>query len=451
MTQEEQDAKDRDLIAEARRLSYGIALANALARVMRERDEARRLHSKAEGEIECRGEMRDRIRQLEAQAAAMREALESCPVVVLPHGGAVHAEHVPAWAKRRAAALAGDAGRELLARRAKAEGALASSTTANKELLARLERAEAEAEARKLTARLFPIQGGPAVPWSVMEPHDAQCRKNHGGQSLERIAERGGLSAGEAYAVVHGLGYHDTKAEHSERTALWREFVRTSYLVESKERLELSHQREDDLKARVAELERERDSIRNDAAREIARLSDRVAELEMEVFTVEDGICECKTDLIDARDALRKERARCARMREKAAAAMDDQDHWDQCPLYGIEREENAEDWEDCNCTRGTFRDIAALADEPAGEAPPPAVSTGVIDGIAAYAAESMKAGEEEELSWIDAGWIPPDVAAKVREKLNKHTIGGQVGEVYHFFSGDIDDAIDLLLGKGAA
>jgi len=69
--------------------------------------------------------------------------------------------------------------------------------------------AELEAQVARLTEarngeRTFPIQGGPSVPWRVMEPHDAQAQKNHGGQSLSRLAERGGLCPSEALAVVLG-------------------------------------------------------------------------------------------------------------------------------------------------------------------------------------------------------------------------------------------------------
>jgi hypothetical protein len=61
---------------------------------------------------------------------------------------------------------------------------------------------------------MFPIQGGPAIPWDVIAPFDAQCRKNHGGQDLERIAQRGGLGITEAIAV---LKCHDYDKEWSQR------------------------------------------------------------------------------------------------------------------------------------------------------------------------------------------------------------------------------------------
>ena len=41
-----------------------------------------------------------------------------------------------------------------------------------------------------------------ALPWDMIEPHEAQAMKNHGGQTLARLAERGGLSAAEALAVI---------------------------------------------------------------------------------------------------------------------------------------------------------------------------------------------------------------------------------------------------------
>jgi len=40
------------------------------------------------------------------------------------------------------------------------------------------------------------------VPWEFMAPHEKQARANHGGQTLARLSERGGLSIGEALAVV---------------------------------------------------------------------------------------------------------------------------------------------------------------------------------------------------------------------------------------------------------
>ena len=39
------------------------------------------------------------------------------------------------------------------------------------------------------------------IPWDVIEPHEEQALKNHG-QTLKRLAERGGLSVCEAVAVL---------------------------------------------------------------------------------------------------------------------------------------------------------------------------------------------------------------------------------------------------------
>ncbi len=49
--------------------------------------------------------------------------------------------------------------------------------------------------------RMFPIQDGPSVPWSIFENKEERCRINHG-QTLKRIAERGGLSCAEAFAII---------------------------------------------------------------------------------------------------------------------------------------------------------------------------------------------------------------------------------------------------------
>ena len=52
----------------------------------------------------------------------------------------------------------------------------------------------------------FPIMGDPEitwVPWRMIAPHEAQARKNHG-QSLKRLAERGGLSVCECLNVLEG-------------------------------------------------------------------------------------------------------------------------------------------------------------------------------------------------------------------------------------------------------
>lgn len=65
--------------------------------------------------------------------------------------------------------------------------------------------------------RLFPIQRGPAAPWMLMAPHEAQAMRNHGRQTLERLAERGGLSPCEAVAVLEDREWHPMEQGEAKR------------------------------------------------------------------------------------------------------------------------------------------------------------------------------------------------------------------------------------------
>lgn len=52
--------------------------------------------------------------------------------------------------------------------------------------------------------KMFPILHDPivrAVPWAAIQPHEAQAQRNHS-QSLERLAERGGLDVAEAVLIM---------------------------------------------------------------------------------------------------------------------------------------------------------------------------------------------------------------------------------------------------------
>lgn len=40
------------------------------------------------------------------------------------------------------------------------------------------------------------------IPWEMIRPHEMQARSNHGGQTLDKLAARGGLGACEALAVL---------------------------------------------------------------------------------------------------------------------------------------------------------------------------------------------------------------------------------------------------------
>ena len=56
---------------------------------------------------------------------------------------------------------------------------------------------------------VFPIMSGKylkGIPWSMIAPHEAQAQHNHK-QSLERLAQRGGLSPDEALAVIENRKY----------------------------------------------------------------------------------------------------------------------------------------------------------------------------------------------------------------------------------------------------
>lgn len=47
-----------------------------------------------------------------------------------------------------------------------------------------------------------------SVPWSFVAPHEAQAQKSHG-QTLQRLAERGGLDPSEMVAIVIGQDWKD--------------------------------------------------------------------------------------------------------------------------------------------------------------------------------------------------------------------------------------------------
>ena len=52
----------------------------------------------------------------------------------------------------------------------------------------------------------FPVLGhaGLYIPWSEIEPHRDQAKKNHW-QTLEQLAERGGLDPVEMFAVMNDI------------------------------------------------------------------------------------------------------------------------------------------------------------------------------------------------------------------------------------------------------
>ena len=59
-----------------------------------------------------------------------------------------------------------------------------------------------------MSGRMFPGRGGREVgpgqiPWKLILRHEPQALRNHS-QTIERLAERGGLGWGEAHAVLKG-------------------------------------------------------------------------------------------------------------------------------------------------------------------------------------------------------------------------------------------------------
>jgi len=64
----------------------------------------------------------------------------------------------------------------------------------------------------KREARHFPVMDGPSIPWSIIARYERQAQKNHG-QTLERLAERGGLSVSEAIAVLSNMQWRDVPRE----------------------------------------------------------------------------------------------------------------------------------------------------------------------------------------------------------------------------------------------
>jgi hypothetical protein len=61
------------------------------------------------------------------------------------------------------------------------------------------------------------------VPWELLEPHEEWALRNHGRQSLETLASRGGLGPCEMVAVLECRRWH--AMPHAEAVARLCEFV----------------------------------------------------------------------------------------------------------------------------------------------------------------------------------------------------------------------------------
>lgn len=87
----------------------------------------------------------------------------------------------------------------------------------------------------EVTVKMFPIQDAEAIPWAVIAPCERQCKRNHGGQTLEGIAERGGLGAAEACDILLGLRWSTTRP--ADAVSLLREIVKDRWYLTEIERL----------------------------------------------------------------------------------------------------------------------------------------------------------------------------------------------------------------------
>lgn len=72
------------------------------------------------------------------------------------------------------------------------------------------------------------------VPWSLVEPHEAQVIRNHQ-QTLERLAQRGGLGPDELVAVLEDRRWRDMP-EREAVDRLVELSVRAAHKTEEEER-----------------------------------------------------------------------------------------------------------------------------------------------------------------------------------------------------------------------
>lgn len=102
----------------------------------------------------------------------------------------------------------------------------------------------------------FPISNGPDIPWSLIAPFEKLVIRQHG-QTLERLAQRGGLSVCEVLSILEGNGDFDKfwqGEDVSPHISRLRELV-SSHQARSQERVV-------DLQAENAALRAERDEAR---------------------------------------------------------------------------------------------------------------------------------------------------------------------------------------------
>ncbi len=79
--------------------------------------------------------------------------------------------------------------------------------------------------------RLYPVlESNPPeyIPYEILIPHEAQALKNHSNQTLERLAERGGLGWTEILAILEDRDFQKMDASQAREqvlryVALWED------------------------------------------------------------------------------------------------------------------------------------------------------------------------------------------------------------------------------------
>jgi rubrerythrin len=107
-----------------------------------------------------------------------------------------------------------------------------------------------------MSDRRFPIIGGASIPWALIAPHEARARTNHD-QTLERLAERGGLSACEAIAVLDERRWRTMSspdAELSERVSIFENAARTEEIAKLRAELGATVKERDEARSIVKDL-----------------------------------------------------------------------------------------------------------------------------------------------------------------------------------------------------
>lgn len=59
------------------------------------------------------------------------------------------------------------------------------------------------------------------VPWSLIAAHEGQALQNHCGQSLEKLASRGGLSPEELWLVCHDMPWRNNFKQAEASAQQW--------------------------------------------------------------------------------------------------------------------------------------------------------------------------------------------------------------------------------------